>query len=332
MRDLRGRLLASASVGALAIATAALAALDTRAQTQAPPSAPRGSPSSAGAAQRPWTVPKTEWGDPDFQGIYNYATLTPLERPAAYANKPVLTDEEAAVYERQYLARQESNTTVTAGFDWWDPGTAHLVDRRTSLVVDPSTGRIPPLTPQAQAATRGRGRGAATTDGPEDLGLNVRCLQYPTAGPPMLPGMYNVDVQFVQTKQYFLILNEMIHDARIVPLDGRPHGSVPQWMGDPRGHWEGATLVVDTINLKVPFRGSDGNFHLTERFTRTSADTIEYRFTVDDPTVWTAPWTASFPMRRTDLGMYEYACHEGNERSMVGTLKTAREEDKQHPK
>jgi hypothetical protein len=143
----------------------------------------------------------------------------------------------------------------------------------------------------------------------------------------MMPGMYNVDIQFVQTKQYVVILSEMVHDARIVPLDGRPHGRFKQWLGDSRGHWEGTTLVVDTVNLRVPFRGSDDNLHLTERFTRTSADTIEYRFTVDDPTVWTTPWTASYPMRRYTLAMFEYACHEGNERSMIGTLKTARSED-----
>ena len=281
-------------------------------------------------AQTPWAPPRTEWGDPDLQGIYNYATLTPVERPAAYASKPVLTEEEAAAYEQQNVDRQEANTTVTAGADWWDPGTRHLADRRTSLVVDPPSGRIPPLTPPAQAAARGRGRGAATTDGPEDLGLNVRCLQYPTAGPPMLPGMYNVDVQIVQTKQYVVIVAEMIHDARIIPMDGRPHGTLPQWMGDPRGHWEGATLVVDTVNLKVPFRGSDEHLHLIERFTRTGVDTIDYRFTVDDPTVWTQPWTAAFPLRRTDLAMYEYACHEGNARSMIGTLETARYEES-HP-
>jgi len=279
-------------------------------------------------AQKPYTSPKTEWGDPDLQGIYNYATLTPLERPAQYANKPVLTEEEAKAYEAQYLDRQAGNTLVTAGFDWWDPGTAHLADRRTSLIVDPPNGRMPPMTPQAQAAARGRGRGGATTDNPEDLGLNVRCLQYPTAGPPMMPGMYNVDVQLVQTKQYFVIFNEMIHDVRIVPLDSRPHGTIQQWFGDSRGHWEGATLVVETVNIRVPFRGSDDHLKLTERFTRTDANTIDYRFTVDDPTVWTQPWTASLPMRTYTLGFFEYACHEGNDKSMVATLKTARMEDK----
>jgi len=315
MSNIGRRFRTSSIIAALAIVIGTLVTLNLGAQAPA-------------SSQKPWTPPRTEWGDPDLQGVYNYATLTPLERAAAYANKPVLTEQEAAAYENQNIERQAANTLVTAGADWWDPGGRRLVDRRTSLIVDPPNGRMPPLTPQAQAAQRGRGRGnATTTDGPEDLGLNVRCLQYPTAGPPMMPGMYNVDVQLVQTKQYFVIVNEMIHDARIVPLDGRPHGTIQRWLGDSRGHWEGATLVVETVNQKVPFRGSDQNLHLIERFTRTDANTIEYRFTVEDPTVWTQPWTASLPLRRTDLGFFEYACHEGNERSMVGTLKTSRMDD-----
>ena len=140
----------------------------------------------------------------------------------------------------------------------------------------------------------------------------------------MMPGIANVDVQFVQTKQYVVILNEMVHDARIVPLDGRPHGTFPNNGWAIRVDTGRPTLVVDTVNLRVPFRGSDDNLHLTERFTRTSADTIEYRFTVDDPTVWTTPWTASYRRTATTLGMFEYAATEGNERSMIGTLKAAR--------
>ena len=145
----------------------------------------------------------------------------------------------------------------------------------------------------------------------------------------MLPGVYNNNVQFLQTRDAVVILNEMIHDARIVPMDGRPHGAVPRWMGDARGRWEGATLVVDTVALadKASFRGSDDHFHLVERFTRVAADTIEYRFTVDDPTVWTRSWSASFPMTRSDGPMFEYACHEGNARSMEGILKGARTQD-----
>ena len=272
-------------------------------------------------------VPHQPWGDPDLEGVWTYATMTPLERPRDLAAKSVLTEAEAAEYERQTLARQ-ATTNNTAGPDWWDPGTRRLVDRRTSLIVDPEDGRLPPLTDEAtqRAAARARARPRnALPDGPEDLGLNVRCLVWATAGPPILPGVYNNNVQFVQTRGAIAIVNEMIHDARIVPMDGRPHGGVRRWMGDSRGRWEGATLVVDTINFseKVDFRGSAEHLHLVERFTRVDGDTIDYRFTVEDPTTWTRPWTAGFPLRKTTQAMYEYACHEGNARSMEGILRAA---------
>jgi hypothetical protein len=274
-----------------------------------------------------WTPPRTAWGDPDLQGVWNYATMTPLERPRDLAGKEVLTAEEAAAYEQQINERQRA-TNNTAGPDWWDPGTRHLTNRRTSLITTPSNGRLPSLTSDAQvrATTRAqaaRDRGLA--EGPEDLGLNVRCLNWSTAGPPMLPGVYNNNVDFVQTRANVVIVNEMIHDARIVPMDGRPHGTVRRWMGDSRGRWDGATLVVDTIGFtdKTGFRGADENLHLVERFTRVDADTIEYQFTAEDATVWTEPWTATFPMHRTNERMYEYACHEGNARSMEGILRAS---------
>jgi hypothetical protein len=279
-----------------------------------------------------WTPPRTVWGDPDFGGIWNYATMTPLERPRELAAKAVLSVEEAASFERQTLDRQ-STTNNTAGPDWWDPGTRRLADRRSSLIVDPQNGRMPPLTSDAQqrAAARAqalRERGPA--DGPEDLGLNVRCLAWSTAGPPMLPGVYNNNVQFLQTRDFVVIFNEMIHDARIVAMDGRPHGTVRRWMGDSRGRWEGPALVIETVNFgeKASFRGSDENLRLVERFTRVDEDTIEYRFSVHDPSVWTEPWTAAFPMHRTEGPMYEYACHEGNARSVEGILRGARTQDK----
>ena len=278
---------------------------------------------------------RTVWGDPDLQGIWNYATMTPLERSRELGEKLVFTVEEAAAFERQTLDRQ-GTTNNTAGPDWWDTGTRHLTNRRTSLVVDPPNGRLPPLTPEAQArlaartqARRDRGIG----EGPEDLALNERCLQWSTAGPPMLPGVYNNNVQFFQTPDTIVIFNEMIHDARVVPMDGRPHGTMPRWMGDSRGRWDGATLVVDTINIldKASFRGADDHLHLVERFTRVAADTIEYRFTVEDPTVWTRPWTASFPLNRSDGPIFEYACHEGNARSVEGILRGARTQDREKP-
>src|SRR3954466_13425305 len=251
-------------------------------------------PIALGAAGR--TPPRTPWGDPDLQGVWNYATMTPLERPRDLASKEVLSLQEAAAYERQTNERQGA-TNNTAGPDWWDPGTRHLTNRRTSLITTPSSGRIPPLTPDAQARAAARvqaARSRGPAEGPEDLGLNVRCLNWSTAGPPMLPGVYNNNVQFVQTRTAIVIVNEMIHDARVVPMDGRPHGTVPRWMGDSRGRWEGATLVVDTINFseKTEFRGAAEHLHLVERFTRVDADTIDYRFTAEDPTTWGRAWTA----------------------------------------
>jgi hypothetical protein len=287
------------------------------------------------ARPRACTAPKTDWGAPDLQGTWNYATMTPLERPRDL-DKAVLSAEEASAYETRTNDRQRAANN-TAGPDWWDPGTQHLVDRRTSLLVDPPDGRLPPTTPEAQAraarnaqARRQRGE----LDGPEDLALNVRCLLWATAGPPMLPGVYNNDVQIVQTPAFVVIYNEMIHDARIVPMDGRPHGRVRQWMGDSRGHWEGPTLVIDTIDFtdRTPVRGSDSNLHLVERFTRSDRDTIQYEFTMDDPGVWTRPWTAAFPMRHTDEPMYEYACHEGNARSIEGLLRAARVGERDRPR
>jgi hypothetical protein len=269
----------------------------------------------------------------DFSGVWNYATMTPLERPAAFAERETLTPEEATRYEQQTIARQET-TNNTAGLDWWDPGTRHLTQRRTSLIVDPADGRLPPLTPAAQAKAAERAqarRQRLLPDGPEDLALNERCLSWAVAGPPMLPGVYNNNVEFVITHDAVVIHNEMIHEARVVPVDGRAHGSMRRWMGDSRGRWEGDTLVIDTINFlpQVSVRGSDENLHLVERFTRTDANTIEYQITMDDPTVWTATWAARFPMRRMVDRIYEYACHEGNFRSVQGILLGARAQERE---
>jgi hypothetical protein len=308
---MRGRAFTVSSIVAAAFVLAPLAG---RAQ------APR-------AARPAWTAPRTAWGEIDLSGTWNYATMTPLERPRELSKSEALTEDEAAAYERQINERQGA-TNATAGPDWWDPGTRRLTNRRTSLIVDPPDGRIPPLIPDAQARAAARAQAArdrGPAEGPEDLGLNVRCLVWSTAGPPMLPGVYNNNVQFVQTRDTLVIVNEMIHDARIVPMDGRPHGQLPRWLGDSRGRWENDTLVIDTTGFtaKTNFRGADEKLHLVERFTRVDANTIDYRFTAEDPTVWSRSWTAAFPLHRTDERMYEYACHEGNARSMEGILRAS---------
>ncbi len=259
---------------------------------------------------------RTPWGEPDLQGVWSYSTITPLERPRNLAEKQVLTEEEAARLEAD-TARRRVNDRY-----WWDRGTQVVEDRRTSLIVDPPNGRVPPLTPEGrQRVAAGRVRG---TDGPEQRSLSERCI---TRTLPRLPALYNNNVQIFQAPGYVVILMEMIHDARIIPLDGRPHlgRDIRQWHGDSRGRWEGDTLVVDTTNFtdQTNFRGSAENLHLVERFTRVDADTVLYEFTVDDPTTFTRPWTAAIPMTKTEGPVYEYACHEGND-AMGGMLSMAR--------
>jgi hypothetical protein len=278
----------------------------------------------ATATSKSWTAPRTPDGQPDLQGVWTNSTLTPLERPAELAGKTVLTEQEAADYVKRLLQavntdRRDGGPQVDVNRSynefWRDRGNDLVADRRSSLITDPEDGRVPPLTPAAQKAVQERRdwvRGHPA-DGPESFSLWERCL---TRGLPMVPGPYNNDFQIVQTPGYVTILHEMIHDARIIPLDGRPHveKDIRGWMGDSRGHWDGNTLVVDTSNFtpEFSFRGSDANLHLTERFTRVSADVIQYEFTIDDPTAFTKPWSARVPMNKTPDSVYEYACHEGN--------------------
>src|SRR6476646_9778449 len=253
------------------------------------------------AAQSPAHAPD---GRPDLQGIWNFSSLTPLERPAQFAGKPILTDAEAAEFERQTLERIDADRRRdTADADvaqaynnaWYDRGTRVVGTKRSSLIVDPPDGRIPSLTRDGQglAAARveaRRGRGPA--DGPEDRSLAERCLLF-NAGPPLLPGPYNNNLEIVQTRDYIAIANEMIHDVRIVPLDGRPHlpAGMQRWQGDPRAHWDGDTLVVETTNFsdRTSVRGSDTRLRLVERFRRIDAKTLDYQFTVDDPAVFSRP-------------------------------------------
>jgi hypothetical protein len=271
-----------------------------------------------------WTIPRTPSGAPDFQGVtWNFATMTPLVRPAGI-DKPVLTEAEAAVFEKQVSERQTA--TTNNGYDWWDGGAAHLDHRRTSLIIDPESGQIPALTADAQRRAAGRPRNAGTTDGPEAFPLNTRCIQFVNGATPILPSPYNNNLQFVQTRDFIVLSTENIHDGRIVPMDGRPHGTVARWMGDSRGHWDGDTLVIDTINFSshTNLRGSDGNLHIVERFRFIDANTLEYQFTADDATVWVRPWTAMLTFSRTNDVMYEFACHEGNFLSIENMLRIAR--------
>ncbi len=291
-----------------------------------------------------WTPPHTPDGHPDLQGTWSYATMTPLERPRELAAKEYFTEKEAADYEKDLLSRNNRDRRDGgAGADldrayndaWYDSG-AHIVKtRRTSLVIDPPDGRIPALTPEAQKretarAAERRKKGPQPADSWEDRSLSERCL---TRGAPKLPSAYNNNVRIVQTPGFVAMYQEMIHEARVIPLDGRPHleKNVRQWLGDSRGHWEGDTLVVDTTNYPDTTiynasnccMGSDANLHVIERFRRLDADTIDYQFTVDDPTAYTKPWTVSIPMSKSEDPLYEYACHEGNY-GMTGLLSGAR--------
>jgi hypothetical protein len=282
----------------------------------------------------------------DLEGIWSNATVTQLERPADLAGKATFTPEEAAAYEKRVVERSNvdhrtgnAETDVASAYNqfWYDRGTKAVGTRHTSLIVDPVDGRLPPLTPEAQKRVQDTRAWAQehATDGPEGRSLGERCILWNTAGPPMLPGPYNNNFQIFETRDQVVILNEMIHDARVIPLDGRPHlaSNIRQLMGDSRGHWEGNTLVVDTTNFSGKFsvRGSDENLHLTERFTRVSPDTLLYEFTVDDPTAFTRPWTAQIPVTRTKGPIFEYACHEGNY-AMTDILAGARAAEKKNPK
>jgi hypothetical protein len=299
--------------------------------------------SLAASAQTP---PRTADGQPDLQGVWSNATITPLERPADLGGKQTFTAEEAAAYEKQVAERTNADHRGTNGDAdvataynqfWYDRGTKTVGTRRTSLIVDPPDGHIPALTPGAKIRfdEKQAWMQAHSTDGPEGRSLGERCILWVTAGPPMLPGPYNNNFQIIQTRDSVVILNEMIHDTRIIPLDGSPHpsGNIREWRGDSRGRWDGNTLVVDTTNFSGEYslRGADRNLHLTERFTRTSPDTLLYEFTVDDPTAFTKPWTAQIAVTRTKGPIYEYACHEGNY-AMMDILAGARAAEKRAAK
>ncbi len=267
-----------------------------------------------------------------FDGIWNSATTTPLERPRQFKDKPFFTPDEAAEWDRQVAQSNEERPpqagaknagTGTYNTFFREFGTSTVKTLRTSIVTDPPDGRIPALTPAAAEIKHRRVEGLKNPASAEETGLQDQCLAFATAGPPMLPYSYNSNYQIVQTKDAFVVHVEMIHDARIIPLDGRPHlpPSIRRWMGDSVGHWEGNTLVVDTTNFNDGggfYGDAGGNFgwdrhlHLVERFSLFDADTLLYQFEIDNPTAFTQPWKGELTMTRSTGRIFEYACHEGN--------------------
>ena len=295
-------------------------------------------PAASQTAATGWTPARTPWGDPDLQGIWNNITSTPLERPRELGAQEFYTEEQAVELVRQTLQRidrdrrdgtPEADVGRAYNEFWSDRGTKYLtqLNRRTSLILDPPDGRLPPRTPEGQARVNARADARQTSHSWEDRRLWERCL---TRGVPRLPGSYNNNVLILQTPGYVVILVEMIHETRIIPLDGRPPllPGIRQWMGASRGRWEGDTLVVDTTNFtdRQEFGGTGAGLHLVERFTRLNADTIDYRFTINDAATYTRPWTVALPMRKTEEDIFEYACHEGNI-AMAGILAGARLEE-----
>ncbi|RPH60521.1 MAG: hypothetical protein EHM89_08785 [Acidobacteria bacterium] len=321
--------------------------------TQVAAGDPQSSPTAGRASADRWVLPRTADGHPDLEGVWENNSATPLERPRQFANKPVLTDEELASLTRRarerftpesdaifgdalYLAlladspNRGLGATGTYSQNW-------LPDRhfehRTSLIVDPADGRLPPPTADGEKArTAGARRFGRRADAVQDMTITDRCIAY---GFPDLFAAYMSVYRIVQTPQYVAIQMEKIHDVRLIPLDGRPRisPSFRQYLGDSRGHWEGDTLVVETTNFHPngnPMGGyftlSDQELRLIERFRRTAADTLEYTFTVDNPTMWTRPWTAVINWKQAKGEVYEYACHEGNY-SLPGMLAGARADE-----
>ena len=309
----------------------------------------------AGGQGQAGETPRTPWGDPDMQGIWEYWTFTPLQRSDDFADRAVLTEEEAAaVGERSRQAAltrdregPSEGDTGAYGQEVWTERSRATALTQASLIVDPPDGKIPPFTASEERRIeehrRAGGRpvrtraGGIGTDGPEDRGLAERCIVGFSTGPPLLPAGYNNNLQIFQAPGYVVLVVEMIHDVRVVPLDGRPHlpDHMRQWLGDARGRWEGDTLVVETTNFTDKIAsfsttsvswGTGGDLKLVERFTRVDDGTLQYEFTVENPSIFTRPFTARYPMNRSDLPLYEYACHEGNY-GLMNILTGARAED-----
>ena len=297
---------------------------------------------AAAAGAKPYTPPKTPDGQPDLQGFWTNSTYTPLERPNG-VTKEFYTAEESVTVEKRAAAREVEQTTPGTVADVHYDFTQFGLDRsqsplarnlRTSLVVDPPDGKLPPLSAvgkQRAAEREAASKRVGRWDSAQSNQLDDRCIIMRGPGPPMMDAGYNSNYQIVQAPGYVMILTEMIHDARIIPLDNRPQppANLRQWVGTSRGRWEGTTLVVETTNFngKNPFEGSSDDLRVTERFTRVADDVIQYRFTVEDPKTWTRPWTAESPMVKTEGPLFEHACHEGNF-GLYNTLVGARLEER----
>ena len=306
--------------------------------------------SGSSTKDKTWVVPRTQDGQPDLHGVWANNNMTPLQRPPQWAGKEFLSDAEMAALKKAAAAAVDAGDDAVFGdalvlaalanekAKSFEPSTGNynnfwLVERevsnRTSLVVDPPDGRVPPLTQEARtrAAALGEWRRLHPADGPESRSLSERCL---TFGAPRVGAGYNSYYQIIQSAGYVAIIHELGHEVRLIPVDARPHvgPQLRQWMGDSRGRWEGDTLVVETGNFssRSNFMGSADKLQLVERFTRVSPTTITYEFTVSDPTTWTRQWTAMIPLKHTDDKIYEYACHEGNT-GMEGILSGHRTEE-----
>ena len=319
---------------------------------------------------------RTPFGHPDLQGVWALQTLTPLQRPAEFAGRATLTEEEAAKLEEDAAREQQTEVTLAdavakrkleregvipstsdstapaasiaiGGYNkiWFERGTSVTGTRQTSLLIDPPDGRMPPLTPGGEQTRVELLAAMEIPAGPEDRSLAERCIKSGGQGPPMTPGGYNKNIQIFQTPDHVVIHQEMIHEARIIPLDGRPHHPLRQWRGTARGRWEGDTLVVETrnfigqgaIGFMLPNGNPDENLVTVERFTRVDATTIRYEATATDPTVWTQPWTIAYDIEKKEGiegQLFEFACHEGNAGAggfpptMINMLISAREREK----
>jgi hypothetical protein len=321
------------------MAAAAIVVVATRPVSGQAPASP-----AKPAAAKKWTAPRTPDGQPDLQGFWTNSSYVPLERPEN-VQKANYTEQEFDAVVKAAAQREaeqtEPGTIADVHYDFSQFGldrsqSALVRNLRTSLIVDPPSGRLPPVTAEGQkrAADRAaeRRRLGATTDQVQNMPIGTRCLIMAGSGPPMMSAGYNSNYQIIQSPGYVMILVEMIHDARIIPIDGKAAtlpDNMRQWMGDSRGHWEGDTLVIETTNFngKNPFRGASERMKVTERLTRVDADTIGYKFTVEDPATWATPWTADAPLTKSVGPIFEHACHEGNY-GVMNTLAGARLEDK----